>query len=151
MKIRQTERDRAKICPTSGSGTSPYRQSFEFFYFQPHCYFTGVLIWVPSVFWQLWEATTCQMTHVLLPGETLSAFVGLCKAWSGAVLCYSPSRLLAVGWEWQSQTHNPVAGPWSWKVTQLIPCPRQVSCIPVLLGTCSSSLFLKISTTLQVI
>lgn len=103
MKIRQTERDGAKLCPTSGSGTSPYRQSSEF-YFQPLCYVTGILGCLPSISWQLWEATTCLMTHICLPSKSLSALVGLGKGWSGAVLCNSPSKLLAVGCESQSIT-----------------------------------------------
>jgi len=44
------------------------------------------------------------MAHIRLPSKSLSALVGLGRCWSGAVLCNSPSRLLAVGCESQSIT-----------------------------------------------
>lgn len=74
MKIRQSERDRAKLCPTSRSGTSPYRQSAEFFYFQPlylHFRLTSS--------YQLREARACLVAQFLPSGTSLPALGrGLC-------------------------------------------------------------------------
>lgn len=88
MKIRQSERDRAKLCPTSRSGTSPYRQSAEFFYFlPPFLHFRLVPVW-------FLPAQRSQSLAGDTPHPVRAISVGL----EGTLLCHSPSRLLAEGW-----------------------------------------------------